>query len=632
MRGAFLGAGSFAVAALLAGPASGATINVNCAKHDLQAKINAAPPGSTLRIKGLCVGRFLVDENLTLDGNPKATLDAVDLGRTLIINDSPNVRLLDLTITGGHVVGQHEGGGGIRHGGGELTLRRVAVVGNLVEGTHATVSSVAGAGIWSSGGSLWIFDSRVSGNRASASSPGPAATSGGGIYRDGDLKLIRTTVASNRAEALSSTAGVFASGGGISIPTGDLTIASSRVVDNLSVARATNGPSTSVQSLGGGIALDFADELLADRLTVSGNRVVATGPGGEVRAEGGGFHGHAGSAMVRRSVFSGNEARARSPSGANVFARGGGLRMDSDNFYLVRSRVTGSVASAESNGTATSEGGGIGFSGDDLYMSSSRLSSNRSEAIGGTGVGDAAGGGLFTNSHSIMEIERATFDRNRADADGPGGSGAGGGGLYLGGGLVMEASTVSRNVVTAPGQSSGGGLRLTAAANVVITNSTVAGNRLTGATARGGGIDTFSTLTLTNSTLARNAARLGGGLYVEVGTTTLEATLLGLNTGSLGSPDCGGPVASAGRNLVAKTIGCAFVHQPSDKRNVNPRLGSLGSHGGPTQTILPRPGSPALNAIPESECAVAKDQRGVRRPQGAKCDIGAVERRAGRRP
>ena len=41
------------------------------------------------------------------------------------------------------------------------------------------------------------------------------------------------------------------------------------------------------------------------------------------------------------------------------------------------------------------------------------------------------------------------------------------------------------------------------------------------------------------------------------------------------------------------------------------------------------PGSPALNAISTADCAVAKDQRGVSRPQpiNGKCDIGAYERK-----
>jgi hypothetical protein len=80
----------------------------------------------------------------------------------------------------------------------------------------------------------------------------------------------------------------------------------------------------------------------------------------------------------------------------------------------------------------------------------------------------------------------------------------------------------------------------------------------------------------------------------------------------------------------------------------DPRLGPLADNGGPTQTYALLPGSPALDAIPmDTEACVdpttssakggsiftdpetrhiyGSDQRGVNRPQGAGCDIGAYE-------
>jgi hypothetical protein len=67
-------------------------------------------------------------------------------------------------------------------------------------------------------------------------------------------------------------------------------------------------------------------------------------------------------------------------------------------------------------------------------------------------------------------------------------------------------------------------------------------------------------------------------------------------------------------------------------------LGPLQDNGGPTETHALLPGSPAIDAIPPAECTydddgdpgtppvpLATDQRGVARPQGAGCDIGAFE-------
>ena len=52
-------------------------------------------------------------------------------------------------------------------------------------------------------------------------------------------------------------------------------------------------------------------------------------------------------------------------------------------------------------------------------------------------------------------------------------------------------------------------------------------------------------------------------------------------------------------------------------------LGALADNGGTTPTLLPQATSPAIDA---ADCVgISPDQRGVARPQGARCDIGAVE-------
>jgi hypothetical protein len=61
----------------------------------------------------------------------------------------------------------------------------------------------------------------------------------------------------------------------------------------------------------------------------------------------------------------------------------------------------------------------------------------------------------------------------------------------------------------------------------------------------------------------------------------------------------------------------------------------LGSYGGPTQTHALRKASPMIGVIPKSKChegggvdpvPIRRDQRGVKRPQGKRCDIGSFER------
>ena len=54
-------------------------------------------------------------------------------------------------------------------------------------------------------------------------------------------------------------------------------------------------------------------------------------------------------------------------------------------------------------------------------------------------------------------------------------------------------------------------------------------------------------------------------------------------------------------------------------------LKPLADNGGPTKTHALPAGSPALNASPANSGCKPTDQRGVTRPQGAACDIGAFE-------
>src|SRR5438105_1585321 len=75
----------------LAGP-----IHVDCATQNLQAKIDSAAAGSTLLVKGTCVGTFTVNKNLTLKGNPSSTLDGNKAGTTLTVSGTHTVHLIGL--------------------------------------------------------------------------------------------------------------------------------------------------------------------------------------------------------------------------------------------------------------------------------------------------------------------------------------------------------------------------------------------------------------------------------------------------------------------------------------------------------------------------------------------------------
>ncbi len=56
-----------------------------------------------------------------------------------------------------------------------------------------------------------------------------------------------------------------------------------------------------------------------------------------------------------------------------------------------------------------------------------------------------------------------------------------------------------------------------------------------------------------------------------------------------------------------------------------PDLAPLGNYGGPTQTMPPLPGSPAIGAGSVADNTFSTDQRGYPRTQNGLIDIGAVE-------
>jgi hypothetical protein len=700
---------ALAVVAVVLGlaPSAMASITVKCDTQSLQQKITNAPPGSTLLVEGHCVGTFHVAKNLTLTGNPHATLDAGGQGRTLTINDAPIVLLKGLTITGG----QATLGGGIYHAAGPLRLERVTVT----ENTACCAASVDGGGIYSAGGTLTLLSSSIVGNQAQPLNDDTTtvAVRGGGIFNHGRLRIDHSHITSNTAQADASNHNGSSAGGGIYSEAGLVTLLESPVVGNramsntggfagaaaqgggvfshgplelqnsrvgMNVARAGAGGGGGAQ--GGGV---FAESSLGiSSSLVDGNRAILTPTYAGGGAAGGGvldaapdeivtitastFHGNIArasatftpvadggaltadskSVTITSTTFSGNVAHATALSGDGTpVAAGGSVNVTTaDHAAMSNVRILDSEAIAD-GGPPTAIGGGVAASGP-LSLVSSAIRRNAVSAPNDTTFGPsvAQGGGL-DNATGATTLVRTTISANRvtAAADGDNAS-ATGGGVSAGKGLAARASTFSANSVTAtaPGhqaQATGGGLSIAAATQVV--NSTLAGNSVdasaTGsggsAIGYGGGIyANGGDSHVVNSTVARNTATVdgasadgrGGGVYREFGTLTLEATITGLNEAPSGQ-NCYGTVFSDGYNLMGHLGACAFNPKPTDLLNKAPILGQLTNNGGPTNTIKPLSGSPALNRIPAASCAVRRDQRGVKRPQGLRCDIGSLERK-----
>ena len=92
--------------------------------------------------------------------------------------------------------------------------------------------------------------------------------------------------------------------------------------------------------------------------------------------------------------------------------------------------------------------------------------------------------------------------------------------------------------------------------------------------------------------------------------------------GTLAGGNCSGPLAVPSTHNLSDddTCGASVVQVETAALN----LGTLIDNGGPTTTIALNVGSVAIDAGDDASCP-ASDQRGVGRPSGAHCDIGAFE-------
>jgi hypothetical protein len=198
------------------------------------------------------------------------------------------------------------------------------------------------------------------------------------------------------------------------------------------------------------------------------------------------------------------------------------------------------------------------------------------------------------------------------------------------------------NVTVSNNQSElGGGIANGNGATMIATNVTVSGNRAVNQpggvppqNVTAGGIVNLGTATLTHVTLANNASAVGGGI-VTVGPplgsgaagTTLRGTILANNSGGNCllppvPPFARAPI-SAGDNISSDTS--CNLGGSNDRNGTDPLLAPLGDNGGFTPTHALLAGSPAIDAVQGGCPPPSTDQRGISRPQGARCDIGAFE-------
>jgi CSLREA domain-containing protein len=189
------------------------------------------------------------------------------------------------------------------------------------------------------------------------------------------------------------------------------------------------------------------------------------------------------------------------------------------------------------------------------------------------------------------------------------------------GGGILNVGTLTVSNSTFTGNQAGYGGAIANFGTLTIANSTFDGNN---ASASGGGVyNQGASLTILNSTFSGNsAATSGGGVYNQSGMTmNMINNILANSTG-------GGDCANAG-SIGSNTNNIIMDGSCSPSLVGDPKLDALADNGGYTQTMALLIDSPAREAGDNTICAAAPvnglDQRGVIRPRGPNCDIGAYE-------
>jgi CSLREA domain-containing protein len=359
--------------------------------------------------------------------------------------------------------------------------------------------------------------------------------------------------------------------------------------------------------------------------------VVDATPGDGVCASAGG------SCTLRAAVQEANALpgpdRIRVPAGAYVLTRGGALEdgaVTGDLDLHGRVRVVGAGV-----GETVIDGSGLDRVFD--VQPNARVTLAKLAVRGGDAGGSDLGGGIDAQFGTRLILKRLLVEGNEAFI---------GGGVASIGVLKVLATTIRQNVASV-----GGGLAVSAGST--IRSSTFNDNTATGVGAFTGE-DILAqgpgTVTIVNSTITGQIETIAfcmplspppcnEGADVVLANVTVNAVSrvsLGPDSGSFTLRNtiveqCDAELISQGYNFVAPE-GCVILG------NLNgvvvgdtPLLGSLKDNGGPTFTRLPVAVSEAVdNGHPSppgsgGNACEPTDQRGVERPRGLGCDIGAVE-------
>jgi hypothetical protein len=405
-------------------------------------------------------------------------------------------------------------------------------------------------------------------------------------------------------------------GGGISFNTGNLFINNSLILAN------------NAQSNGAGMEVWNASNFDISHTLIQSNSAASVNPwepsgGGGIRLlnshgiitateilQNNSEEGRGGGMYSKDSDFTIHQ----STIGHNRAIHGGGLSIDGGTITLQGVTLA--------NNSAINDGGGIGaIASNQIYLTNTTLAQNQAQF---------SGGGVFMESSNVI-FTNVTISGNRA--------GNRGGGVYhrYGASALQNVTIVENHAAT------GGGIHFeainTPTPTLTITPSPsptrtptptqINNGRVTDGQERWAQTTPTATPTST-STVVVDSQRNARLVAQSTPQFTMKNTLLAGNTATNASDQCNvNDLFAAILYSLWSGSSCGNSTANGNQPNTNALVGPLTFSGSglpseQTMTHALLDGSPAIDT---GTCAAAPstDQRGVARPQGADCDIGAYE-------
>ncbi|CAG0931818.1 putative outer membrane protein PmpB [Thermoflexales bacterium] len=552
----------------------------------IQSMIDLAPDGGTVNIpSGTYTESLTVNKTLTLTGVSSATtvIQAITGQRVITVTSGHNLRLVNLTVTGGHPTSNV--------GGGIFAANDLQIVNCRL----ANNSADYGGGVFQEAntGRVDVIGSRIELNTT--------GNHGGGLYVSGNVALTNTQVLSNAAAG---------HGGGLHVQAGRADFVGGVLANN---SAGMNGGALNTNnsiSITGAQFINNTSNDCGGALVQwnAGYTVTLTNTRFErntAKNSGGGAF-IAGASLISNSTFMTNTVN----SGNTTNTSGGGVYADGSSQVFASTFVSNT---ARCPSCSYASGGGLYTSKPTTIQDSTF---DRNYAWGGGGVY-----GYYT----AITVTRSTFKNNSAGYGGAIGAITirATGSDFLSNRAVNQGGALSAQDMTLSGTrfigntsgAPGGGLRVLNRLDAV--NTLFAGNQA----GQGAAVMQLegTQYTLRHVTIAHPSPGSGPAVLLTSGTANITNTIIASYT--VGISQTGG-ILTADYDLFftatpTQTSG-GTLNWGAHNLNANPRFVNPA-----TSDYHLSPGSPAADA--GTNVGVTTDLDGVTRPQGSGYDIGAYE-------